>query len=123
MINFTRLPPRLRERREREREGGGEGEGSIFFWCCDTNPPVLVELFLRAWHDKAIKVAVLEGEFASLVGLGFPLSLSIPLAASRELSDTLQGTMDSKIHQEWFLSQLTQEKRPPRRNRRRRREN
>jgi hypothetical protein len=32
--------------------------------------------------DKVIKVAVLEGEFASLVGLGFPLSLSIQVQES-----------------------------------------
>ena len=32
--------------------------------------------------DKAIKVAVLEGDFASLCALGFPLSLSLQLQQS-----------------------------------------
>ena len=32
--------------------------------------------------DKAIKVAVLEGDFASLCALGFPLPLSLQLQQS-----------------------------------------
>ena len=45
--------------------------------------------------DKSIKVAVLEGEFASLSGLGFPFSLSIQLQESCLTPSNAQWTVKS----------------------------
>ena len=71
--------------------------------------------------DKAIKVAVLEGEFVSLVGLGFPLSLSIQLQESCLILSKAQWTAKStksgfSVGFIWPAPDL----KVPRRNRRRR---
>ena len=75
--------------------------------------------------DKAIKVAVLEDEFASLAGLGFPVSLSIQLQESCLTLSKAQWTAKStksgfSVSFFWPTPEL-KEKQPPRRNRRRRR--
>ena len=50
--------------------------------------------------DRAIKVSVLEGDFASLSAIGFPLPLH---SASIRPAEAQRGNVDSKVHQWWFL--------------------
>ena len=75
--------------------------------------------------EKAIKVAVLEGDFATLVDLGFPLSLSIQLqesclTLSKALWTAKSTNSGFSVSLFWPAPEL-KDKHQPRRRRRRRR--
>ena len=76
--------------------------------------------------DKAIVVAVLEDDFASLVGLGFPLSLSIQLQEScmtlnKALWTAKFTNSGFSVGLFWPAPELMKDKHQSRRKRRRRR--
>lgn len=78
----------------------------------------------KGGEEKAIKVAVLEGDFATLVGLGFPLSLSIQLQEScltlRKALWTAKSTNSGfSVSLFWPAPELKDKHQPKRRRRRR----
>ena len=84
------------------------------------------KLKIKIMADKAIKIAVLEGEFASLVGLGFPLSLSIQLqesclTLSKALWTAKSTNSGFSVSLFWPAPDSVKDKHQPRRKRRKRR--
>ena len=75
--------------------------------------------------DKAIKVAVLEGDFASLCALGFPLPLSLQLQQScvrlNEAMWTARSTNGGfSVNFFWPASDLKSQVQPKKKRKRRR---